>query len=87
MTDSIREQIGLPVSEGVIIARVIEGFAAEKAGLRLEDVIVRLGEVEIANAGDLSKFLILHLPGETIEVEFYRDGNLMTAQLVLGESP
>ena len=87
VTDSIREQIGLPVSEGVIIARVIEGFAAEKAGLRLEDVIVLLGEVEITNAGDLSKFLILHLPGETIEVEFYRGGNLMTAQLVLGESP
>jgi len=87
VTDSIREQIGLPVSEGVIIARVVEGSAAEIAGLRIEDVIVRLGEVEIANAGDLSKFLILNLPGETIEVEFYRNGNLMTAELVLGESP
>jgi len=87
VTDSIREQIGLPVSEGVIIARVIEGSAAEGAGLRIEDVIVRLGEVEITNAGDLSKFLILNLPGETIAVEFYREGNLMTAELVLGESP
>ena len=87
VTDSIREQIGLPVSEGVIIARVIEGSAAEGAGLRIEDVIVRLGEVEITNAGDLSKFLILNLPGETIPVEFYREGNLMTAELVLGESP
>ncbi len=87
VTDSIREQIGLPVSEGVIIARVVEGSAAEIAGLRIEDVIVRLGEVEIANAGDLSKFLILNLPGETIAVEFYRNGNLMTAELVLGESP
>ena len=87
VTDSIREQLDLPVAEGVIIARVIEGFAAESAGLQVEDVIVRLGGIEINNAGDLSKFLISHLPGETITVEFYRRGTLSTVDLTLGEMP
>jgi S1-C subfamily serine protease len=87
VTDSIREQIGLPVSEGVIIARVIEGFPAEISGLQVEDVIVRLGGIEINNAGDLSKFLISHLPGKTITVEFYRQGTLLTTELTLGDMP
>ena len=87
VTDSIREQLDLPVAEGVIIARVIEGFAAESAGLQVEDVIVRLGGIEINNAGDLSKFLISHLPGEAITVEFYRSGTLSTVDLTLGEMP
>ena len=87
VTDSIRKQLDLPVAEGVIIARVIEGFAAESAGLQVEDVIVRLGGIEINNAGDLSKFLISHLPGETITVEFYRRGTLSTVDLTLGEMP
>lgn len=87
VTDSIREQLDLPVAEGVIIARVIEGFAAESAGLQVEDVIVRLGGIGINNAGDLSKFLISHLPGETITVEFYRRGTLSTVELTLGEMP
>ena len=87
VTDSIRKQLDLPVAEGVIIARVIEGFAAESAGLQVEDVIVRLGGIEINNAGDLSKFLISHLPGETITFEFYRRGTLSTVDLTLGEMP
>ena len=58
VTDSIREQINLPVADGVIIAGVVTGFPAEKAGLQTEDVIVMLNKVSIENAGDLSKFLL-----------------------------
>ena len=58
VTDSIREQINLPVAEGVIIAGIVPGYPADIAGLKVEDVIVKLDEFDISNSGDLSKYLI-----------------------------
>ena len=87
VTDSLVKQMQLPVSTGIIIARVIDEYPAKKAGMRVEDVIVMMNQQEIQNTGDLSKFLIEHLPGESIEVKFYRNGKLMTREIVLSESP
>ena len=87
VTDSLVKQLQLPVSTGIIVARVIDGFPAKKAGMRVEDVIVMMNQQEIQNNGDLSKFLIEHLPGESIEIKFYRNGKLMTREIVLSESP
>ena len=48
------------------------GNPAWEAGLREGDVIVQLGEVPIANTGDLSKFLIANLPGDEVALLYYR---------------
>ena len=87
VTDSIREQINLPVADGVIIASVVTGFPAEKSGLQREDVIVMLNEVSIENAGDLSKFLLDTPPGSEVQVRFYRNGELQTMVIVLADKP
>ena len=87
VTDSLVKQMQLPVSTGIIVARVIDGFPAKKAGMRVDDVIVMMNQQEIQNNGDLSKFLIEHLPGEPIEIKFYRNGKLMTREIILSESP
>ncbi len=87
VTDSIREQINLPVADGVIIAGVVTGFPAEKSGLRTEDVIVMLNKVSIENAGDLSKFLLNNPPGSKVEVRFYRNGELQSVGIVLADKP
>ena len=87
VTDSIREQINLPVADGVIIASVVTGFPAEKSGLQREDVIVMLNEVSIENAGDLSMFLLDNPPGSEVQVRFYRNGELQTVVIVLADKP
>ena len=87
VTDSIREQINLPVSDGVIIAGVVSGFPAEESGLQPEDVIVMLNKTSIENSGDLSKFLLNNPPGSEVEVRFYRRGKLKNVELVLADKP
>ncbi|PZC43144.1 MAG: serine protease Do [Chloroflexi bacterium] len=87
VTDSIREQINLPVSDGVIIAGVVNGFPAEESGLQPEDVIVMLNKISIENSGDLSKFLLDNPPGSEVEVRFYRRGELKNVELVLADKP
>ena len=87
LTDYIRQELLVPVDIGVVIARVWEGYPAEKAGLKTEDVIVKLNDVEIQSVGALEKFLISHAPGEKVNVSFYRKGKLETTDIKLGEPP
>ena len=87
LTPGIADQLDLPITEGVILARVIPGTPADASGLKAEDVIVRLGDEPIANNGELSKFLIAHLPGETVEVVIYRGSSELTTSITLDERP
>ena len=87
VTDSIREQLNLPVADGVIIAGVVKGFPADESGLQTEDVIVMLNKTAIENSGDLSKFLLNNPPGSNVEVSFYRNGELRKVELVLADKP
>ena len=85
LTPAIAAQIGVPVSEGILVARVVENSGAHAAGLQGEDVIVALGGQTIHNTGELSKFLLENLPGERISVRIYRGATELQTEATLGE--
>ena len=87
LTPAIAAQIGVPVNEGVLVARVVENSGAAVAGLQGEDVIVALGGRTIRNTGELSKFLLENLPGEQISVRIYRGSSEIETEAILGERP
>ena len=87
LTPGLAEQFGFAVPEGVIVGRVIAGTAAEDARLQVEDVIVKLGDLPIRNTGELSKFLIAHLPGETVDIVYYRGDTKISGSITLGDRP
>ena len=87
LTPAIAAQIGVPVNEGVLVARVVADSGAAAAGLQGEDVIVSLGGRAIRNTGELSKFLLENLPGEQVSVLIYRGGSEVQTEAVLGQRP
>ncbi len=87
LTPSIAARFGINATEGVLVGQIIPGTSAAGIGLREGDVIVELGGQKITNTGELSKFLMEHLPGETIEMVFVRRGTRITTQVTLGERP
>ncbi len=87
LTPAIAAQIGVPVNEGVLVARVVADSGADAAGLQGEDVIVSLGGRAIRNTGELSKFLLENLPGEQVSVRIYRGGSEVQTEAVLGQRP
>ena len=87
VTPGLAERFGFAVKEGIIVTRVISGTAAAREGIRVEDIIVQLGDTPIRNTGELSKFLISHLPGETIDVVFYRGQDRIVVEITLGGRP
>ena len=91
LTAAIISPLGLElpeeVTEGVLIDTVTRSYPAHDAGLTRGDVIVEMGGQPIINTGQLSKFLIDHLPGETVEVTFYRGLQRLTTEVTLVEQP
>ena len=87
LNPSLANQLGVPVTEGILVVRVISGTAAAQAGLREEDVIVQLGDMRIANTGHLSKFLLAHPPGAKVALVYHRGGTKISTTITLGRRP
>jgi S1-C subfamily serine protease len=65
------------------ISGVLPDSAAEEAGLIEGDVIVRIGDTEIARFRDLQNAINQHLPGDEVEVKFQRGEKIETAKVRL----
>ncbi|MFN3651950.1 MAG: S1C family serine protease [Armatimonadota bacterium] len=87
LTEQIAEQYNLPVKQGAIIADVQPGGPAERAGLRSEDIIVRAGDREIKDAGDLRQALRNKMPGDRFQLTVRSREGQRTVTVELGEAP
>ena len=96
--ESIRNQVELPVSDGVLIVQVARGSGAANAGLRglqqmengeveLGDIIVSINNEKVGNADDLFRVLDKHQIGELVQVQIFRDGRKMSVPVKLMEAP
>lgn len=94
VTDSGRAALGITVRTvvddgyrpaGAAVVEVSDGGAADDAGLRPSDVIVRLGDTDITTITSLAEALASMEPGERTKVTYTRDGDERTAEVTLGE--
>lgn len=101
ITAEMAKVLKLP-SEGILIARVIEGGPAQKAGLRGGKEIVALGNLEIIFGGDLivgingkavktmdelSEIIESSQPGQVVKIVYYRKKERKTLEIRLSEMP
>lgn len=70
--------------EGFAISRIIEGSPAEKAGLNVEDVILRFNERSIETAADLIAAVGEQQSGETITLAVRRGRVEIEVEVTLG---
>ncbi len=82
---------------GVVIAEIIPGGPAEKAGLQattveggqieIGDVIVAIDEQPVLKVNDLAEVLSKHKVGDKIKVTVQRDDKKVTVEVTLAPSP
>ncbi len=72
--------------EGVYIVSIEEFSAAEKAGLKVGDVITAVDGKEIKTMDELNKIKNEHSIGDTITLTVHRDGNKKDISVTLAES-
>jgi uncharacterized protein YndB with AHSA1/START domain len=76
--------VPLDSAAGVRMGRVIDGGAADRAGIRDGDLLLRLAGAPVFDISDLWMFLAAHQPGESVDVEYVREGRVAFATAVLG---
>jgi membrane-associated protease RseP (regulator of RpoE activity) len=72
-----------PVDRGVLLSGVSPGSPAEAAGIRGGDVIIKLGQHDVADLQGLTDALRAHRPGDTVDVLLRRDGRDVTVRVTL----
>ncbi len=71
------------VDGGVYVAEVSAGSAAEAAGLQADDVIVEFAGEAVTDSASLRQALYQQKSDASVEVSFYRNGELQTATVQL----
>lgn len=70
---------------GVYLAGINEGSAAERAGLKIGDGILAVDDVEISTASQLQAEIANHKAGDAITLTILRDNAEKTVKVTLGE--
>ena len=79
------EILGFDSESGAMITAIEPGSAAEEAGLRVEDIIIRVNDERISNARDLQNAIGLKGSGERVKIEFIRQSSKLETNAVLGQ--
>lgn len=86
VTEDVSERFGIPM--GVYITTIVEGSAADKAGLKEGDVIRFINDIEITSGVQLRELISSIRVGTEIEIKFMRNTNgtykEQTVKVVLG---
>jgi serine protease Do len=85
--EDIAAGLGLEEARGALVASVVPGSPADSAGLRPGDVIVTFEGEAIADIKDLTREVAAVRPASRIELEIWRDGDVDTVKVNLGENP
>jgi S1-C subfamily serine protease len=94
-------QMGLPADYGLLIVQVVQGGAAERAGLRGGseraylgntpiyiggDLIIAIDGEKVQDQQDLSQSMNSHRAGDTVKITVYRGKSKMDFTVTLGEA-
>ncbi len=77
------EEKGLKVNDGVYVGAFPSGSAAQSAGLKVNDVIVKIDGVTTGSQSKLMELVGRKRPGETVVVTVNRDGEIKDFNVVL----
>lgn len=87
MTAQMAAQYRYDVTEGVFVYSVEEGSAADKAGLKMGDVITKVDDTDIATSEDLVALKKSYSAGDTSTFTIYRAGGYQTVEVTWDSVP
>lgn len=85
LTPDIAESLGLSKTQGALVSQVVDGSAAEKAGIKAGDVITAINGKPVKDAAALRNAIGMMRIGEKVEVTLVRDGKPRTVTAVVAE--
>ncbi len=79
----IAEQLDLPVTEGLLVRKVVERSSAQYAGILPDDIIVGVDGNKVKTFNDLKRKMDYSKVGDVLSIKVMRDGELKTVEVRL----
>ena len=83
----LAEYYGIDGKSGVMVADVVAGDPADKAGIKPKDIITKVNGKKIATSRDLTNLAARLGVGDTAKVTILRDGKQKTLLVKIGKRP
>ncbi|NOX34108.1 MAG: DegQ family serine endoprotease [Deltaproteobacteria bacterium] len=87
VTDKLAKYYGIKEKKGVYVAKVYEGDPADKSGIKVGDVILKINDKKIKSSRELSLTIARFSVGTTVKVQLIRDGKEKLVEVKLGKRP
>jgi serine protease Do len=87
LDDKMARQFKLPDTSGALVQDVTPDSPADKAGIKVGDVIRQLDGQKVEGSAELTASITSMNPGMTVNLEVFRDGKPMNVKVTLGERP
>jgi len=87
MTPEIAESFGMTTKEGALIAAVVQGGPADKAGIKPGDVLVSVDSQSITDTTALLNAIAQLKPGAEVKVKLVRRGKPTDLTVTIGKRP
>ncbi len=85
VTRDLAEAFSLPKAQGALVSGVNKGSAADKAGIKEGDVVLKFNDRVVEDSRDLPRYVTSARPGAASKVQVWRDGKLMDLSVTLDE--
>jgi len=79
--------LDIPANKGVLVRIVAPGSSAEKAGIRVHDVILKVADQPVASHEDLLELVSRHQAGDKLKIDLLRKGAAQTIEAILDPRP
>jgi serine protease Do len=87
ITDDLAKEFHSPDTAGALVENVSPGAPAEKAGIKVGDIIRKVNGHTVSDSGQLTAMVTEMNPGSEVTLDILRDGKPMSIRLTLAERP
>ena len=87
ITQDMVDSLGLKSTQGALLADVVKGGPADKAGIKPGDVVVALNGKPVTDNNQLTRDVGAIPPNQTVKLDVMRDGKQRQLEVKLAERP
>lgn len=83
LTAEIAEKEGIKDIKGVFVPDVVEGSAADKAGIKKGDVILKINDIDVNSSSNLQEQVSRYYPGDKVKLLISRNNSKKEIEVTL----
>jgi serine protease DegQ len=87
ITEELAKAFNLPQQEGVVIAGIVKDGPADKAGIKVGDILQTIDQEKIKDTTQMLNIIASFEPGQKKQVHLIREGKNTTLQIEIGTRP